>query len=166
MIRFHSRRAGLLLAVSALVLFSGCTGSKQKIAPLPPVEQVRTAPLPEDRSRNDLPIAHYRNRQFYVHQVRWPNETFELIAQWYTGKRTNWKTLSRVTPNLRHNRLHKGDVVFIPIDMLQIETPMPKQYVQQRRPPAAAPAPAVRARGDDALPQPYGPRPYPKKTSP
>jgi hypothetical protein len=148
------------------VLFFGCGGLKQRVAPPPSAGHARPATPPPAYKKTDLPIAHYRDRRYYVHQVRWPNESLELIAQWYTGSRTNWKTLSRATPNLRHNRLHKGDVVFIPVAMLQIETPMPEQYVQQRRSPAAAPAPAVHSSDDDSQPQPYGPRPYPKKTSP
>jgi hypothetical protein len=165
MIRSLCRRAGVLLSIYALVLVSSCTGFKQKVAP-PPVDQTRPATPPENSSDHDLPIAHYRNRKYYIHEVRWPNETLELIAQWYTGKGSNWKALLRATPNLRHNRIHQGDVVFIPIDMLQIETPMPKQYVQQRHSPATVPAPDGRSRRDGAPPQPYGPRPYPKQTNP
>ncbi len=158
-------RNGLLLAALATVLLAGCTAFKQKVAPPPPDETVRPTVAPKAPNNQDLPIALFRNRRYYVHQVRWPNESLVLIAQWYTGNRANWKKLARATPNLRHNRLHAGDVVFIPIDLLQIETPMPKQYVQQQRPPAAASAPPGRSDGDYA-PQPYGPRPYPKKPTP
>jgi hypothetical protein len=163
MIRSTCRRAGVLLAFSALVLFSGCSGFKPKVVP-PPVDQAQPASPPEIRTHRDLPITHYRNRKYYVHEVRWPGETLELVALWYTGKGANWKALLRVTPNLRHNRIRQGDVVFIPIGMLEIETPMPQEYVQQRHPTSAAPAgPSDR---DDVPPQPYGPRPYPQKTNP
>ncbi len=163
MIRTFYCRNGLLLAASAMVLLAGCNTFKQKVTPPPPDETVRPAPPPKAPINKDLPIAHFRNRRYYVHQVRWPNESLVLIAQWYTGSRANWKKLSRATPNLRHNRLHEGYVVFIPIDLLQIETPMPKQYVQQQHPPP--PSPSGR-KGADQEPQPYGPRPYPKKTTP
>lgn len=154
------------MAVWASIWLASCTGFKQRVDPPPPVAHARPSAPPEHQARPNLPLAHYRQQQFYVHEVRWPNETLDLIAQWYTGKGANWKALLRATPNLRRNRIRPGDVVFIPIDMLQIETPMPKQYAQQRHPPAAAPAPAGRSSRDDAPPQPYGPRPYPQKTNP
>ena len=165
MINYFHCRIGLLLAVLASVLLVGCTSFKQKVvAPPPPNEATRPPAAPKAQKSNNLPIANFRNRQYYVHQVRWPNESLALIAKWYTGSRANWKKLARATPNLRQNRLYQGYVVFIPLDLLQIETPMPKQYVQQQS-PAAVSAPAGR-QGGDPKPQPYGPRPYPKKATP
>lgn len=160
------RRVVLLLTALTQVLFYGCSGRQPKIvAPPAPVERAQPAAPSQASPSKNLPIAHYRGRRFYVHQVRWPNESLALIAQWYTGRRGNWKALSRATPNLRHNRIHPGDVVFIPLDLLQIETPMPQQYVQPRRSPAVKPDPGVPAPENEVQPQPYGPRPYPKKTN-
>ena len=165
-------RTGLVIAASAAVLLFGCTALKPKtVTPPPPRETARPATTPKVRTSpravqdKNLPVAHFRNRDYYVHEVRWPNESLVLIAQWYTGSRANWKAIAKATPNLRNNRLHQGNVVFIPIDLLQIETPMPKQYVQQKLSPASAPAPTDPT-GGDYQPQPYGPRPYPKKATP
>lgn len=167
MIQFSShRRDRMLPAVCALVLLYGCTGFKPKVAPPTAVEQAPSASPSTIPANKKLPIALYRDRRYYVHQVRWPNETLALIAQWYTGRRANWKALSRATPNLRHNRLRQGDVVFIPLELLQIKKPMPQQYVRQQRAPASAPAPTTRPRDDAIPPQPYGPRPYPKTPNP
>ncbi|MBL0713451.1 MAG: hypothetical protein JJV98_07090 [Desulfosarcina sp.] len=160
----------LLLAAFSPALLPGCTAFKQKVAPLPPAEHTQPPPPTRAYSSKAFPTAHYRNIRCYVHRVRWPDESLKTIAQWYTGSGANWKILVRSTPNLRANRLHQGDVVFIPADLLQIETPMPQQYVQQHHPAAASPAdrtrsqpdPAVRPDGPDPQPQPYGPRPYPK----
>ncbi len=172
MIRSFHGHTGLVFAAWAVALLFGCTALKPKtVTPPPPQETARPATKPQARKtpraakEKNLPIAQFRNRDYYVHEVRWPNESLVLIAQWYTGSRANWKAIAKATPNLRNNRLYQGHVVFIPIDLLQIETPMPKQYVQQKLAPAPAPAPAGRS-GSDYQPQPYGPRPYPKKTSP
>ncbi len=165
MIKPHYGRIGLILAALATVLLAGCTAFKQKVTPPPPPDEAaRPLAAPQTRKSKNLPVANFRNRQYYVHQVRWPKESLTLIAQWYTGSRANWKKLARATPNLRQNRLYQGFVVFIPLDLLQIETPMPKQYVQQQSPPADS-APAGPP-GKDPLPQPYGPRPFPKKATP
>ena len=165
-------RTGLVFAAWASMLLFGCTTLKPKtVVPPPPHETARTATtpnvtkIPTAAKDKQGPIAHFRNRTYYVHEVRWPNESLVLIAQWYTGSRANWKAIAKATPNLRNNRLYRGHVVFIPIDLVQIETPMPKQYVQQKISPAAAPTPAERS-GGDYQPQPYGPRPYPRKTKP
>ncbi|MDJ0876337.1 MAG: hypothetical protein QNJ02_13790 [Desulfobacterales bacterium] len=165
MIRPPFGRFGLILAAIATVLLVGCTAFKQRVTPPPPPDEAaRPAAAPQTQKSKNLPVANFRNRQYYVHQVRWPKESLALIAQWYTGSRSNWKKLARATPNLRENRLYQGFVVFIPLDLLQIETPMPKQYVQQQASPAVS-APAKRP-PQDPKPQPYGPRPYPKKATP
>ncbi len=163
MIKPRHGRIGLIrAALLTVLLVVGCTSFKQKVAPPPPPDEAaRPRAAPKARSSSNLPIANFRNRQYYVHQVRWRNESLALIAQWYTGSRANWKKLARATPNLRQNRLYQGFVVFIPLDMLQIETPMPKQYVQQQQSPAADSAPAGQPNAEPQ-PQPYGPRPYPK----
>ena len=174
MTRAHHRRSCLLLAVFVSMLLGGCTTFKSKVAVPPPPEQ----PASSEKAypQTSLTIAHYRNTRYYVHQVRWPEETLERVAQWYTGSGANWKILVRSTPNLQTRRLRKGNVVFIPVDLLQIDTPMPWQYVQpQRQPSKTSPAPrkqtsapeaAPEPAKDDAQPQPYGPRPFPKKSSP
>jgi hypothetical protein len=174
MIRPHPRRAGLLVAFIALALLFGCMPAKPKIATLPPDEgrrppaPVQTGPAQPPPAKH-LPIAQYRNQRFYVHQVRWPQESLELVAQWYTGKRANRKILARVTPNLKGGRLTPGDVVFIPLDILQIETPMPRQYVAEQRSagqPPPAPTPNAGRDDDPPQPKPYGPRPFPKSAKP
>ncbi|MGD8241460.1 MAG: hypothetical protein PVF59_01445 [Desulfobacterales bacterium] len=175
MTRAHHRRACLLLAVLASMLLGSCTTFKSKVAAPPPREPVRPAASEQTYSNKSLPTAYYRNIHCYVHQVRWPEESLERVAQWYTGSGANWKILARSTPNLQLNRLRKGNVVFIPVDLLQIDTPMPRQYVQQRQPSKTPPAPRQQPSApetapepveDDTQPQPYGPRPFPKKTSP
>lgn len=175
MIRAHHRRACMLLAILASMLLCSCTTFKSRVAVPPPPEPVRPASSDKPSPNKSLPTAHYRNTRYYVHQVRWPEESLERVAQWYTGSGANWKILARSTPNLQTKRLRKGNVVFIPVDLLQIDTPMPRQYVQQDQPSPTSSAPRKQSSAspaapdpaeDHAQPQPYGPRPFPKKASP
>ncbi len=176
MTKAHHHRACLLLAVFVSMLLGGCTTFKSKVAAPPPPEPARPASSEKAHPHSSLPTAHYRNTRCYVHQVRWPEESLERVAQWYTGSGANWKILARSTPNLQPKRLRKGNVVFIPVDLLQIDTPMPRQYVQQQRQPSktssaprkqpTASPPAPEPVEDGTQPQPYGPRPFPKKASP
>ncbi|HBN26306.1 MAG TPA: hypothetical protein DD405_02425 [Desulfobacteraceae bacterium] len=35
----------------------------------------------------------YKNAHF-IHSVKWPGETIKIIAKWYTGDITNWKSIA------------------------------------------------------------------------
>ncbi len=74
--------------------------------------------------------------QYFVHTVRWSGQTLAQIAQWYTGKRENWKKLTNpVNEDLTVGdaRLKVGRQVKIPADMLTRQDPM--QEPKPRRPP-------------------------------
>ena len=49
--------------------------------------------------------------RFYVHVVRWPNETLSFIAQWYTASWQNWQALAKSQPGNRSesNRNRRQD---------------------------------------------------------
>ena len=83
MIRPPFGRFGLILAAIATVLLVGCTAFKQRVTPPPPPDEAaRPAAAPQTQKSKNLPVANFRNRQYYVHQVRWPKESLALIAQW------------------------------------------------------------------------------------
>ncbi|MDJ0854708.1 MAG: hypothetical protein QNI88_05815, partial [Desulfobacterales bacterium] len=104
MIRSFHGLTGLVFAAWAVALLFGCTALKPKtVTPPPPQETARPATKPQARKtpraakEKSLPIAQFRNRDYYVHEVRWPNESLVLIAQWYTGSRANWKAIAQAT---------------------------------------------------------------------
>lgn len=150
-----------------LVLFLGlaaCTAFKPQVPPpgaagdLPPRKTV-------------LASVTYRGVPCYLHEVRWPEESLEVIARWYTGKSRNARLLERVTPNLRANDLRRGDMVFIPIEVSRRGDPMPRQFARRhgrttplpadRQPPDAGPEPREFPEGESP-PSPYGPRTFPE----
>ncbi len=77
--------------------------------------------------------------QYFVHTVKWRGQTLAQIAQWFTGKRENWKKLT----NPVNEDLTVGDVplkvgrqVKIPPDMLTRQDPMPEPKPPRQPRPA------------------------------
>lgn len=60
-------------------------------------------------------------------------ETLGMIADWYTGKSSNWTQIMSVNPGLRPERLKPGQIVLIPRSILIKDTPIPKGYVAKKR---------------------------------
>ena len=61
--------------------------------------------------------------RFVMHEVKYPGETYGLIALWYTGKVSHWKTLQKANPEI--------DVKNI---QLQSRVRIPEKLAQQRNP--------------------------------
>jgi hypothetical protein len=78
----HSLFNTLLVGMALLWIFSGCTHretileSRTEISPVETKVAPRTAEI--------------------VHTVQWSGEYLSLIAKWYTGSSSNWKTLAAV----------------------------------------------------------------------
>jgi hypothetical protein len=68
---------------------------------------------------------------FYVHKVRWPEETLSHIAKWYTGTVKNWKAIAKVNPELDPKKIDTGDTIFIPEDLLISRKPMPLYFLHR-----------------------------------
>ena len=80
-------------------------------------ETVRPTPTRETPAK---PAPH-----FYVHVVRWQNETLSFIAEWYTASWQNWETLAKANPEIDPNRIKIGDKIRIPEVLLKTRKPMP-----------------------------------------
>ena len=101
---------------------------------------------------------------YYEHKVRWPGESLSIIAKWYTGSVENWKTLSRANPKINPSRIHKGQEIRIPENLMKTREPMPKSFLSdagEKKPeaPPSKPQPPP----EEEEPQLFGPKPYPKK---
>jgi len=70
-----------------------------------------------------------RDKDFYVHQVKWEGETLSIVAKWYTGSLNNWKAIAKVNPALDPNRIVIGSDIRIPADLLITRKPMPKSFL-------------------------------------
>ncbi len=60
-------------------------------------------------------------------------ETLGMIADWYTGRSSNWTQIVDVNPGLRPERLRPGQIVLIPRRILVKDTPIPKNYAGKKR---------------------------------
>jgi hypothetical protein len=105
----------LLACMALLWIFSGCTHretipeSKSEISPV----EVKEAPKPAE----------------IVHTVQWSGEYLSLIAKWYTGNSTNWKSIAEANPELNPNSIRIGQKILIPKTLAKTEEPMPRSFL-------------------------------------
>jgi len=71
----------------------------------------------------------HRDKEFYVHPVKWEGETLSILAKWYTGSLDNWKAIAKVNPVLDPNRIIIGNEIRIPTSLLITRNPMPKSFL-------------------------------------
>jgi hypothetical protein len=101
---------------------------------------------------------------YFVHTVKWPNESLSIIAAWYTGVIDNWKLLVPVNPELDPNRIYIGNKVRIPEEMLKTREPITQEFVESLvpKPKKAPPAKQKASSGEAPPPEPdfklYGPK--------
>jgi hypothetical protein len=67
--------------------------------------------------------------RFYVHLVRWQNETLSFIAEWYTASWQNWEALAKANPEVDPKRIEIGDKIRIPETLLRTRKPMPSDFL-------------------------------------
>jgi hypothetical protein len=112
----------------------GWTKGEQETAPAasqaaPKAEKQQAAPGTEGATKQ-MP-AKEEAAQYFIHQVKWPNESLSIIAKWYTGSLMNWKALAKANPEMEPTVIHKGDRIRIPVSMLKTRAPMPQQFVDE-----------------------------------
>ena len=62
--------------------------------------------------------------------MRYPGESFSVIAEWYTGDVQNWPYLAKANPKLEPDNISIGATVLIPKNLLHTSKPMPKEFVE------------------------------------
>jgi hypothetical protein len=80
--------------------------------------------------------------KYFTHTVRDTGETFIAIARWYTGNGNNWARLAQANPDTDPQRIHIGDAIRIPEEIVTTRRPMPKSapsatVAGKKRPPPA-----------------------------
>ena len=78
-------------------------------------------------------------KQYVMHQVKYPGETLALISLWYTGDVKNWERIAKVNPGLDVKKIKIGDYVRIPRELAVKELPMPKTAIKKSEGVRAAP---------------------------
>lgn len=121
-------------------MLTGCASSQKPYTPLPPpatpiVEPEfppPTAPIvvPEPASEISKKIPASKKPESYMHKVRWPGETISVIAKWYTGSQRNWKLIVKANPGCDPKRMHIGDKILIPAEIIENREPMPQKYLR------------------------------------
>jgi hypothetical protein len=106
-----------------------------EIKPETPVSEPVTPVAPEFETdvvapkTSDLQMPSPKPR-FFLHKVRWPEETLSHIAKWYTGTVKNWEAIAKINPGLDPKKIDIGDTISIPEDLLTSLKPMPHSFLQ------------------------------------
>ncbi len=131
----HRKTARVLLVLSFIWILNCCAYQHPPIQPAPeappaPVEIKPKNPVavPDTPALEILTPATPELR-FYLHKVRWPDETLSHIAKWYTGTVKNWKAIAKANPELDPKKIDTGDTISIPEDLLISRKPMPFSFL-------------------------------------
>jgi hypothetical protein len=126
----------ILLSLFLIGLLSHCISAPRQPEPVPPAPEA----VPSPAQAEEAPLPSEPQPQPYIHEVRWPDETLSHIALWYTGSSNNWEKIVEANPGLNPLRIHIGDKILIPEDLLKVLKPMPRDYVHSltapKRPPS------------------------------
>ncbi|MFO7972228.1 MAG: hypothetical protein R6U40_10815 [Desulfobacterales bacterium] len=124
-----------LLPVSLLCIVVACAYQQPPLQPGPeklpsPVEIKSETPVAAPGTpASEIPVPAPSEPSFYLHKVRWPEETLSHIAKWYTGKIDNWKAIVEANPELDPKYIDIGDMIPIPEDLLTLRKPMPRSFL-------------------------------------
>ncbi|MBW2109328.1 MAG: LysM peptidoglycan-binding domain-containing protein [Deltaproteobacteria bacterium] len=155
------------LWLTAVLVLAGCADTSKTVAPPvehPSVSTAPAVPTKAARTAGQEPAPEIIPRPApLVHTVTWRGETLSIIAKWYTGKFANWTLLAKANPDLHPNRIHHGDHVVIPAEILKTRTPLPKNFLARlrstSRKKAVSPRPKSRPAPEEPLPL-FGPKAY------
>lgn len=74
------------------------------------------------------PVKHQKH--VFIHVVRWDDETYEMIAKWYTGQKERTEPIINANPTLNPESLQIGDKVYIPKKILRTRKQFSRKYVE------------------------------------
>lgn len=129
------KTARVLLVLSFIWILNSCAYQHPLLQPAPEAAPAPTEVKPEtpvaspDTSALEIPAPATPEPRFYLHKVRWPEETLSHIAKWYTGSVKNWKAIAKVNPELDPKKIDTGDTISIPEDLLTSRKPMPLSFM-------------------------------------
>jgi hypothetical protein len=127
----------IFLSLLFIGLLANCVSAPKQPEPVPPAPEAAPSPTQTEEALLSLEP----KPKYYLHEVRWPEETLSHIALWYTGSSNNWVKIVEANPGLKPLRIHIGDKILIPEELLKVREPMPRDYVYSlpspKRPPLA-----------------------------
>ena len=105
----------LLICIALVWIVSGCTHRETIPESKPNISAVKAK---EEHKPGEI-----------VHTVQWSGEYLSLIAKWYTGSSSNWKTIAEANPELNPNSIRIGQKILIPKTLAKTEEPMPRSFL-------------------------------------
>lgn len=130
------KTARVLLVLSFIWILNCCAYQHPPLQPAPEVPPAPVEIKPEtpvavpDTPALEIPTPAEPEPRFYLHKVRWPEETLSHIAKWYTGTVKNWKAIAKANPELDPKKIDTGDTISIPEDLLTSRKPMPLSFMR------------------------------------
>ena len=130
------KTARVLLVLSFIWILNCCAYQHPPLQPAPDVPPAPVEIKPEtpvavpDTPALEIPTPAEPEPRFYLHKVRWPEETLSHIAKWYTGTVKNWKAIAKANPELDPKKIDTGDTISIPEDLLTSRKPMPLSFMR------------------------------------
>ena len=130
------KTARVLLVLSFIWILNCCAYQHPPLQPAPEVPPAPVEIKPEtpvavpDTPALEIPTPAESEPRFYLHKVRWPEETLSHIAKWYTGTVKNWKAIAKANPELDPKKIDTGDTISIPEDLLTSRKPMPLSFMR------------------------------------
>ncbi len=130
------RMARGIVPLTLLWILIACTYQQPSLQPAPgepppPIEIKPETPVAApDPTALELPVPATTEPRIYLHKVHWPGETLSHIAAWYTGTLKNWKAIAKVNSEMDPTKIHVGDTISIPEDLLTTRKPMPPSFVR------------------------------------
>lgn len=157
------------LGMTVLLICAGCIPKAMNTSTTSTSKNSTTADVISTRGDQDYPDG------YYIHKVRFPDESISIIAKWFTGNLENWKVLAKCNPTITPNRIFLGDKIRIPRILMTRQDPITHEFVEQAQPgpkrihakkPSRSQAALVKT---EATPQPvkeeelplFGPKGYP-----
>jgi len=70
----------------------------------------------------------HQKTAYLTHTSKWSWETLAYVAEWYTGDSHNWKTLAKINPHVRPQKVAVGSQVLIPVKLLKTRKPLPSNF--------------------------------------
>jgi hypothetical protein len=75
----------------------------------------------------------------FRHSVKFQGESIGLIAEWYTGDKSNSTAITKENNNIDPARIEIGDSLIIPRGLLLNSKPLTEEYVRAKNTPTASP---------------------------
>lgn len=118
----------VFLGLTLSFICAGCVLKNIDTSTISPSKKSKKTSSISNKGDQDFPDG------YYIHKVRFPDESISIIAKWFTGNLKNWKVLAKCNPTINPNRIFLGDEIRIPRILMTRKDPIPHGFVEQAQP--------------------------------